>query len=104
MLLILMGGGMQMGEREKGRGRLWGKQSLTRRWAETRGGGANGVAAWRIDSIQLNCGQARARGMSDTTSRTQHNLMRKLELVREKGHVSVEVVVAYNTLFSQPLS
>ncbi|EAZ06153.1 hypothetical protein OsI_28388 [Oryza sativa Indica Group] len=43
-------------------------------------------------------------GSSDTTSRMQHNLKRKLVFVREKGLVSAEAVAAYNALFSQPLS
>lgn len=43
-------------------------------------------------------------GLSDTTSRAQHNLKRKLVFVREKGPMSAEAVAAYNALFSQPLS
>ncbi|BAT16354.1 Os12g0217600 [Oryza sativa Japonica Group] len=42
-------------------------------------------------------------GPSDMTLCAQHNLMRKLGLVPEKGHVLAEAVTAYNALFSQPL-
>uniref|UniRef100_A0A0E0FAJ8 Uncharacterized protein n=1 Tax=Oryza meridionalis TaxID=40149 RepID=A0A0E0FAJ8_9ORYZ len=42
-------------------------------------------------------------GPSDMTLCAQHNLMRKLGLMPEKGHVLAEAVAAYNALFSQPL-
>uniref|UniRef100_A0A0E0KDH3 Uncharacterized protein n=1 Tax=Oryza punctata TaxID=4537 RepID=A0A0E0KDH3_ORYPU len=43
-------------------------------------------------------------GLSKMVSRVQHNRMRKLGLVPEKGPISAEAVAAYNTLFSKPLS